>query len=303
MKRRWLPVPAALILLLPLIAAGAGKPAPTTPGNTAAPETPKGPPKTMIARFVSVKNSYFQGYPAGDLTVAPALGGGEVKMKVYPLDKDIMDFAQELKPGDYVSLTYGAAGSYLFVSRIEAYSLKLGEDLPGMFLFSKCATEKVKDKDVTGIKVTRFGAELVLVVPQAKNDQGKMAPKEDLMKAIDGFKPGNVVEVKFSGTNLQSIKAYQPPQLGVFQKVEKVKVDDKDVTTVKIRIEGDIQTLTIARKDSALLAKAHGFKKGDLVYCQTTTDDKGAWLTDIQLAPKGTKRPHDAPKDETSQPK
>jgi hypothetical protein len=245
-----------------------------------------------------VKSTSFQGYPAGALTVTSALNGSEVKMKVYPLDKDLMDLAQDLKPGDYVSLTYGAAGSYLFVSRMETYSLKLGEDQPGMFLFSKCATEKVKDKEITGIKVTRFGAELVLVVPEAKNSEGKMAPKEDLMKAIKGFKAGDVVEVKFSGTNLQSIKAYEPPQLGVFQKIEKVKVDDKDVTTVEIKIEGDIQTLTIARKDSALLARAHGFKKGDLVCCQSTTDDKGAWLKDIQPAPKGTKLPVYGPKEE-----
>jgi hypothetical protein len=39
-------------------------------------------------------------------------------------------------------------------------------------------------------------------------------------------------------------------------------------------------------------------KSGDLVYCRTTTDDKGTWLVELKLAPPGTKLPVEKPKKE-----
>ncbi len=284
MKRNLPTLLAALILLAPaaaLWAANADAPLPE--------------PKDVIARFDGLrKGTYQKDKPVNFFViVTPAAGGGDMKMTLP--DKDMIDFVQKLKQGDYVAVTYAKSGHDLMVGKIDTYELKPGEDLPGVFQFSKSGTETVNKKDVTTVTVTKFGAELTLTVPEARDPETKkMAPNEKWMKVIDGLKSGDLVEVKNAGNNLQSIKVYEPPQLGEFQKVEKAA--DSGLWTVEVKIDGAAQTLTIAKKDTLVAAKAHNFKSGDLVYCRTTTDDKGTWLLEISKAPKGTKLPTDTPK-------
>ena len=285
MKRSLPAVLAALILLAPVVVLWADKPEPQLPE-----------PKDVIARFGGLKKGTYQkDKPVGfTINVTPAAGGNGMKLTLP--DKEMIEFAQKLKSGDYISLTYVKAAHDLMVGKIDTYELKPGEDLPGVFQFSKSGTETQNKKDVTTVTVTRFGAELVLTVPEARNTEGKMAPKEALMKVIDGCKSGDLVEVKSSGNNLQSIKVYEPPQLGEFQKIDKDA--DSGLSTVTVKVDGAPQTFSIAKKDTSVAAKAHGFKSGDLVFCRTTTDDKGTWLLDIVKAPKGTKLPTDKPKDD-----
>jgi len=103
--------------------------------------------------------------------------------------------------------------------------------------------------------------------------------------------PASIVErLKLTGD--------QKKQLGEFQKAEKAA--DSGLTTVDVKIGGDVQTLSIAKKDATLAANARKLKSGDLVYCRTTTDDKGTWLVELKQAPPGTKLPVAKPKKETT---
>jgi hypothetical protein len=181
MKRNLPAALAALILLSPA-ALWAGKVEPT-PAEA----------KEVVARFVSVKITTYLDKKAAILSVMPALGGSAMKMVMS--DKNMIDFVLKFQPGAYVRLTYAKLGHDLMVGNIEAYDLKPGEDAPGVFVFSKSGTETVNKKEVTAVTVTKFGTEVVLTVP--------MARKEELMKVIEGFKSGDMVEVKNAGNMLQ----------------------------------------------------------------------------------------------------
>jgi hypothetical protein len=255
-----------------------------------------GEPKDMVGRFVGQKATTLQGKAAMVVNVMPATGGGVMKM-ILP-DQDMMDLAKKLQSGDFVSITYMKSGHDLMVGKFETYEVKPGEDAPGVFVFLKTTTETVNKREVTTVTLSKFGTEATLTVPMAKNSEGKMAPKEELMKAIDGFKANDLVEVKAGGNTLLYIKLYEPPQLGEFLKVGKVKVGENDLFAVDVKVDGEIQTLAIPKKDTALLSKAKTFKSGELVYCRSSTDDKSTWLLEIRLAPKGTKLPSDKPKDD-----
>jgi hypothetical protein len=286
MKRSSAAVLAALILLSPAVALWAAKDEPAPAEN-----------KDIVGRFGGLRKTTYLNKSAALLNVMPASGMG-AGMKMVVTDKDMIEFAQKCKPGDLLSLSYAKVGHDLLAGKVEAYDMKPGEDAPGVFVFSKSGTETVNKKDVAAVTVTKFGTETVLAVPLARNSEGKMAPKEELMKVIEGFKPGDLVEVKNAGTTLQSIKAYDAPQLGEFQKAEKAA--DSGLTTVDVKIGGDVQTLSIAKKDATLAANARKLKSGDLVYCRTTTDDKGTWLVELKQAPPGTKLPVAKPKKETT---
>lgn len=283
MKRNLSAVLAALILLSPAVALWAAKEEPV-PSES----------KNIVGKFGSVKKITYQNKPAALLSVTPAAGGSTMRMIVS--DKDTIESAQKCKPGDLVSVSYAKVGHDLVSDKVEAYDMKPGEDAPGVFVFAKSGEETVNKKEVTTVTVTKFGTELVLAVPQARNSEGKMAPKEELMKVIDGFKSGDLVEVKNAGNTLQSIKAYDAPKVGEFQKSEKAA--DTGLTTVDIKIGADVQTLSIPKKDASVAAVAHKLKSGDLVYCRTTTDDKGTWLVELKQAPPGTKLPVEKPKKE-----
>jgi hypothetical protein len=288
MKRSLPAALAALILLSPAAALWAGK-VESTPAEA----------KEMVARFISVKITTYLDKKAAILNVTPALGGSAMKMVMA--DKNMIDFVVKFQPGDYVRLTYAKLGHDLMVGNIEAYDLKPGEDVPGVFIYSKSGARTVDKKEVTTVTVTKFGAEVILTVPTAKNSQGKMAPKEELMKVIEGFKSGDMVEVKAAGNMLQSIKVYDAPLLGEFRKTEKAA--DSGLTTVEVKIGPDVQTLSIAKKDATLAAGARKLKSGDLVYFRTTTDDKGTWLAELKPAPPGTKPPSAKSKDDMKPPK
>jgi hypothetical protein len=221
--------------------------------------------------------------------VTPAAGGGAMKF-VLP-DQDMIDTAKKLRQGDYVSIMYMKSGRDLMAGKFDRYEVKPGEEVPGVFVFVKSGTETVNKRDVTTVTLSKLGVTATLQVPLAKNSEGKMAPKEDLMKVIDALKADDMVEVKAAGNTLQQIKQYTPPQLCEFVKVEKTKVGDAELWSVVVKVDGADETLVIAKKDAALLGKAKGLKAGDLVYCRSNTDDKGAWLLEIHAAPKGTKLP------------
>jgi hypothetical protein len=206
MKRSLPAVLAALILLSPAVALWAAKEEPV-PAES----------KDIVAKFgpSSMKKIAYQKSTAGFITVTPVAGGAVLRM-IVP-DKDLIEFALKCKPGDLLSLSYAKVGHDLIAGKIEAYDMKPGEDAPGVFVFSKSGTETVNKKDVTAVTVTKFGTEVVLSVPLARNSEGKMAPKEELMKVIDGLKSGDMVEVKAAGNTLLGIKVYDAPQLGVFR--------------------------------------------------------------------------------------
>jgi hypothetical protein len=294
MNRNLFAMLAGLILLTPVVAICAPLPkqGPDAPTDS----------KDTIARFVSVKASNYQGFPAGGVTVALAPAGTEVRLKVFPMDKDKMDFLKSLKAGDYVSLTYGKSGRDLMLGKIEVYDLKPGEDVPGVFTFSKSGAGTLNNKEVTQVMVTKFNTPFVLTVPTGKNSDGKMGPKENLMKAIEGFKSGDMVEVKLNGGEIQTIRLYEPPQLGQLQKVDKVKVGNSDLFAAEVKIDGAVETLAIAKTDIPLINRARAIKNGDLVYFRSTTDDKSTWLIEIKAAPPGTKLPAHKDKKTTTKP-
>ncbi len=246
-----------------------------------------------MARFISKKAGTANGAPATIVTVAPAGGTGTLKVAVSDREKEMGDFVDKLQLGDYVLMTCVQKGRNVMVGRIETYNFRPGEDTPGVFLFKGFTTETVKKKDVTTVRISRFGAETALTVPMAKNAQGKMAPKEELMKVITSLKQEDMVTVVTSSGTLNSIRLYETPQLAEFIKLGKETVHDVEVTSVQVAIDGNTQTLLVDKKNNLVLSKLHSFKANNLVYVRTTTDDDGTKLLEIRPAPKGTKLPDD----------
>ena len=291
MKRSLPALLAGLVLLMPAIVACAALP-------KQGPDAPTDP-KDIIARFVSVKKSNFQSFPAMAVSVVPVLNPSQVvKLKLFPIDKDKLDFLNDLKAGVYVTLTYAKSGADLMLARIDLYDLKPGEDEPDVFAYSTKTTTTENNKESVQVTVKKFGVPIIRTVPRVRNSEGKMAPKEDMMKAINGFSAGDMVELKSNAKGeIQTIRLYEPPQLGLLEKVDKVKVGNSDLFAAEVKIDGTVQTLAIAKTDIPLINKARAIKNGELVYCRSTTDDKSTWLIEIRPAPPGTKPPSDKPKE------
>jgi hypothetical protein len=173
--------------------------------------------------------------------------------------------------------------------------MKPGENEPNVYIFETTTSEKDKatNKDVTVVKATKFHVDYTFQVPNVRGADGKMEPKEEITKVANDLKQGDMVEVQTAGQHtLKSIKVYEPPKWAEFVKLSKQTVADQELHVLEVKAYGTSTTLTIARKDAALLTKLAPLKEGSLLTYKSNTDDKGGlWLTDVRIPPKGATMP------------
>jgi len=91
------------------------------------------------------------------------------------------------KFGDVFEVSYRMSGKQAVLDELKTYEMKPGEDEP----MSSCsASPRMKERRPHDpcIVVTRFRTEAEFQVPMARGSDGKMAPREDMMKIIKGLR-------------------------------------------------------------------------------------------------------------------
>ncbi len=303
---------AQFVLKIPNPNQGPAKPAPAAPA----------PSRTMLIKYVDVKQGAFMGKPAMILTGKPIDGGAMVHLAIWngPLapapgpgvkptpasnpappprtDKPnpnpaIMSVLDNAKPGDCLRLVVFGIGARSRVRQAQPYDLKPGEDEPNVYFFVDKSQEKVGDVFRKTVTVSRFGENIGMIVPTVDGE-----PSAEIMQVIEGATANEtmleITTVK-SGANLtiKTAKVFEPPRELVFVKV----TTQKDLTAVEVKDGEKSQTIAInpkAANSAALLKKIKDFKAGQAVLVRSTKDDDGTWLVDIK-AKEGKATPTSRP--------
>lgn len=270
------------------------------------------PSQTQVAvmKYVGSRQGNLQGKNVLFLIASPAgtTGGGNVQLPIPNQDPDskkldppaeIQEFIKQCTPGAMMEVTIKVTGSQMLVDRLANYQGKLGEEDPNVFRLIESSQEKVNAKDVTVVKVSRFMREHVFQVPPARNAEGKLEPKPEMVEALSALKEGDLVEVvTVSGGKvpmIKTIKAYDAPKYAEMVKLDKETVDDQELNVLEITVHGKVSRLLISRKDApVMMPKLRLLKEGAVILYRSSTQEKGTFLTDLRVQPKGTTMPEEA---------
>jgi hypothetical protein len=272
-------------------------------GPNPPPQPHLGDPKTAICRYTQGPAMVtFMGRKVPMLTMQQMPLGKNITLALWTTEEGgktpmwFEELVKKSKPGDVYEVNYAVAteGKQPVLDRMTEYELKPGEDEPNVFIF-----EKIKDEKTGAFTVSKFRTDAEFMLPQARV-AGKMAPREDLLKLLQGLKSGRTIEIQFVQNKIKSIKKYEAPKWAKFTKLTTQEVDGKNLKAVEVDAYGNNLTLVIAQKDSALAGKFRSLKEGAPIIYKSTKDDKGTiWLNTVTIPPKGAQIPPESANDDS----
>ena len=206
-----------------------------------------------------------------------------------------------VKVGDWMIVDCYQLEGHLRATRMALYHP--GEEEANCYLFVK----KVENDGKVSMVLKKMFDDRTVVLPMEKGSDGKMAPKADLLSAVNALAENSLIVINYDNGLLKSIKAYEAPKRVEFVQKVTQKVD-ADTTTkpavpehtllgMEVKDGGASVTLLIDSKDksaSVMTGQINMFKAGQFLLIHSTTDGKGTWLTDVKVDPDQGK-PKDMP--------
>jgi len=171
------------------------------------------------------------------------------------------------------------------------YTVKAGEDLPGVYLFQNVVDEDVGGQKRTGIEVSKFAQTIKLWLPNVKDDSRQNVPDPKLLGKAKALKKDDPVKVEFTPgqvPTVRSLAAYAPPRDGEFVEATTVEVGDQELAAATVKIGSETVTAAIAKGsgDAKLASLLKRLKAGQAVTISLHKEGDQAWLDDIKVADK-----------------
>lgn len=221
------------------------------------------PPQVQVLRYLGSGKAGTPHGPRVLLSGVAVVNGRTVQLPLQvandakPQDgpkKELQSSVEGLKRGDYIEVTLETdKNGTISVTKIEPYTLKPGEDSPNGFVFHETYDKTEGSKTNHMVKLSKFGQEVLAIIPTHKDDTGALVPDADVTAAAGKLKDGDVAWAQLAPGRMPLVTGLGPwsdPQTGKLVKVETQEEDgqkhdvvqiDKDGTPVTLLVPGSLE--------------------------------------------------------------
>ncbi len=161
----------------------------------------------------------------------------------------VADAVKGFAPNDIIEVRTERQRGRTVAVEVSKADVTPGEDRPNGYVFLGWDRQKTGDGDkVMGLKLRKFGREIVAMVPLTKNSAtGDWNPSGQVDYVLGRVQPGEAIEATFKPGKppvLQEIFEYYPPERGKF--IEFTQAQNGGVVTAAFKMTSGNETLTIS---------------------------------------------------------
>jgi len=260
-----------------------------------------------VFRFVGQRRGSAWSRPVMQVALRPPAGGAQIvavvpnrdnKGKKYDPVPAIADVVKQLKGGDLVEARTDKFMGKILLRSLRAYEAEEGENEPGTFILGKLEEVVVKGQPYTILWLSKWKITQKVLLPNVRNDEGKLVPDAAMAEKIRSLGEGAVAEVKVvkAGGRLtvREIYGYVPAAEGEFVRFVAESGDDGVQAGVVVKIDGEEKTLPVVRVKRSgkmvpapkVVAAARRLKPGRTVTCKMRKDGEATFVTMIKAVRK-----------------